>query len=494
MVFNCRRSLLYYKQGVFTLKKTVKIRIDQKTWLFGKVAEADRGFATQHGASGSKYALFYRGAGSAVWTIETQQDDVYDMKIGYYAKTTSYASLTLGDQIILQTFEPVIGYGSARVPMRDAGMMQNLEDSESIDIVGTLEIPKGRHELRLDVSSCTDFRVYYIEMIPRKALPAIKAKEAQAAALRPSTAPIAKEGYGLFIHWTDRTKPRYGPMKPYEEAVNDFDVEMFADQMKELGASYVIFTAEHVSDWFCAPIKAWDKYHPGKTTKRDLIADLIPALKARGIKFFMYIHLPKMANFPEAYTNGFNYTNDDINNTAVLDALCDRLCEMLTEIGTRYGEDLCGYWLDGWQMIPLKYGIDPTGPVYMASKAGNKNRLTSFAFGVRCPEFTPWQDYSCGENRVIGALPVNGYYTSGTHKGYPYHTIIVMDDDWWHDQYDTPITDPQYTADQLAPFIIGCMENGGMVSVNTAVYQDGTVSDKARAVMRQTAKLVQNRG
>jgi hypothetical protein len=378
--------------------------------------------------------------------------------------------------------------------MRDPGMMQNLEDSESIDIVSTFEIPKGRHELRLDVSHCADFRVYYLEMIPRKALPAIRAKEAEAASLRPCITPVAKDGYGLFIHWTDRTKPRYGPMKPYEKAVDDFDVETFADQMKELGAKYVIFTAEHVSDWFCAPLVSWDKYHPGKTTKRDLIADLIPALKKRGIKFFMYIHLPKMANFPEAYNNGFNYTNDDINNTDVLESLCDRLCEMLEEIGGRYGEDLCGYWLDGWQMIPLKYGVDPTERVYKASKAGNPARLTSFAFGVRCPEFTPWQDYSCGENRVIGALPVNGHYASGTHKGYPYHTIIVLDDDWWHDQYDTPITDPQYTPDQLASFIKGCMANGGMVSVNAAVYQDGTVSQKSKAVLRQTAAIVYDGG
>ena len=472
------------------MKKVIKLRSDQKTWFFGKLAEINGGLASQVGA-GSRYCLFYRGAGSAIWTIDVEKDDVYDIRIAYFSKTTAHAALVLGEQAIYQVFEPVKGYSTAMVPMRDPWMMQNPEDSEAVDMCDSLHIPAGRHELQLDVSNCTDFRVYYIEMTPRSALAAIRAKEAEAAAMRPSIEPLAKEGYGLFIHWTERTKPRYGPMKLYEDAVNDFDVEMFSDQMAEMGAKYVIFTAEHVSQWFCAPLKSWDKYHPGKTTKRDLIADLIPALEKRNIKLFMYIHLPMMANFPAAYNHeSFNHTNEEIHNIEVLDELCNRLCEMFEEIGTRYGEKIHGYWLDGWQMIPLKYGIDPTERVYKATKAGNPNRLTSFAFGVRCPIFTPWIDYACGENRVIGALPVNGFYASGQNKGCQYHSIIVMDDDWCHSQYDTPIADPQYSACQLAPYIRGCMENGGLVTVNTVVYQDGRVSDKSKAVMRQTAELV----
>jgi hypothetical protein len=471
------------------MKKIRKIMPDQKTWLAGKIASADSGLSSQKG-KGSPYCLFFRGAGSAVWTIDVEKEDTFDMKIGYYSKTISHVSFILGDQIISQAFEPVQGYCQKMIPMRDTWMMQNPEDSEAVDIVDSFHIPQGRHELRIDVSICDDFRVYYIEMIPRSALPFIKEKETEAAKLRPSITPIAKEGYGLFIHWTERTKPLYGQMKPYEQAVNDFDVEMFSDQIAEMGAKFVIFTAEHVSLWFPAPLKVWEKYHPGCTTKRDLIADLIPALEKRGIKFFMYLHLPMMVNLPECYEGGYNFNNEQINNLNDMNELCKRICEMLEEIGTRYGEKIHGYWLDGWGGVTQKYGIDPSEKVYKASKAGYPNRLTSFAFGVRCPIFTPWEDYACGEYRVIGELPVNGYHSCGQNKGYQYHSIIVLDDDWWHDWYDTPIADPQYTANQLAPFLKGCRENGGLVSINTAVYQDGTVSPKTKAVMKQTARMV----
>ena len=471
------------------MKKVRKIYSNEKTFLAGKIASPDQGLSAHRG-TGSLYCLFFRGAGSAVWTIEAEKEDLFDMKIGYYSGTTARVSLTLGDQAIYQTFEPVKGYCQNKIPMRDPWMMQNPEDSESVDVVDSFRITPGRHELRITVSACTDFRVYYLEMIPRSALPAIKAKEAEADKLRPSIKPIADEGYGLFIHWTARTKPLYGPLMDYENAVNSFDVEMFSDQMAAMGAKFVIFTAEHVSLWFPAPLPVWEEYHPGHTTKRDLIADLIPALEKRGIKFFMYLHLPQMANFPDSYEGGQNFNNEQINNLDHMNELCNRLCRMLEEIGNRYGEKIHGYWLDGWGGVPQKYGIDPTERVYKATKAGNPNRLTSFAFGVRCPIFTPWEDYACGEYRVIGALPVNGYHASGQNKGYQYHSIIVLDDDWWHDWYDTPIADPQYSADQLAPFLRGCMENHGLVSINTAVYQDGTVSEKTMTVMRQTAKLV----
>ncbi|MCL2834684.1 MAG: alpha-L-fucosidase [Treponema sp.] len=471
------------------MKKVRKIAVDQKTWLAGKIASAQSGLCAQRG-TGSPYCLFFRGSGSAVWTIDVEKEDIFGMKLGYFSGTASNVSLILGDQIISQTFEPVKGYSQNKIPMRDPWMMQNPEDSESVDIVDTFRIGPGQHELRITVSACTDFRVYYLEMIPQASLASIKKIEARAARLRPDIAPIAKKGYGLFIHWTARTKPLYGPQKAYEQAVNDFNVEMFADQAADMGAKFVIFTAEHVSLWFPAPLKVWEKYHPGCTTKRDLIADLIPALEKRGIKFFMYLHLPQMANYPESYEGGYNYNNDQINNLGQMNELCSRLCEMLEEIGNRYGKKIAGYWLDGWGGIPLKYGIDPTEKVYRATKAGNPGRLTSFAFGVRCPIFTPWEDFACGEYRVIGELPVKGYHSCGQNKGYQYHSIIVLDDDWWHDWYDTPIAEPQYTADQLAPFLRGCMENGGLVSINTAVYQDGTVSPLTKAVMRQTARMV----
>jgi hypothetical protein len=33
------------------------------------------------------------------------------------------------------------------------------------------------------------------------------------------------------VHWTSQTMPRHGDPKPYDQAVTDFNVDAFADQM-----------------------------------------------------------------------------------------------------------------------------------------------------------------------------------------------------------------------------------------------------------------------
>ncbi len=470
-------------------KKIMPLRYNEKTWLSGRIAETTGGFASHRGAQA--YCLHFRGDGSAVWTVEAARQETFDLKLAYFAgKAAARVTLRLGSQTVCQVFPPVNGYASQQIPMRDPAMMQNPEDCESVEVVDTLTIPEGIREIHLQVETRGEFRVFYLELIPRSAKAAIEEKEAEAARLRPSIFALAQKGYGLFIHWTARTKPRYGEMLPYEEAVNAFDAERFARQAEEMGAQYVIFTTNHGSEAFPAPLTAWNKYHPGKITARDLPADLITALEKRGIQLFLYLHIPHMAGFPSDYGTSFNFTNTAMRDTAAQSEICGRICEMLEEIGLRYGEKLAGYWLDCWQPMVLKYGTDPTEQVYKAAKAGNSRRLTSFAFGVRCPTCTPWQDYACGETRVIGMLPKEGRYAGGQSKGYPYHSILVLDDDWWHDFYDNPIADPQYSADQLSDYIRGCMKNGGLVTVNTAVYQDGTVSPKTMDVMKLTKKRV----
>lgn len=477
-------------------KKIMKLRNTEKTWLSGVIAEAVHGGASRRG--GAPYALNFYGSGSVIWTVSADQDEIFEMKIGYFAKNgPAGAALVLdGQKEIRQTFQPVKGYASVMVPMREPTMMQSPDDCESVCVVDTFFITKGIHEIRLDIQTAGEFRVYYLEMLPCSAKAEIAAKEAEAFAARPSTAPIAAAGYGLFVHWTSRTKPRYGEMLNYEDAVNAFDTEQFADQVQEMGAKYVIVTTAHLTVDFPAPLKKWEYYHPNTTTKRDLIADLIASLSKRNIAFFMYINMHRMGDGLRGFSgfengvSGYNFTNIQMQDIEARDELCDVMCKILEEIGERYGKMLKGYWLDGWQSVILKYGTDPSERLYRASKVGNPDRLTSFAFGVRCPTFTPWQDYACGETRVIGALPVDGKYARGQNKGYPYHSILIMDDDWWHDLYDTAIADPQYTADQLVPYLKGCRENGGMVSLNTAVYQNGLVSPKTREVLRQTAALL----
>ena len=93
------------------------------------------------------------------------------------------------------------------------------------------------------------------------------------------------------VHWTKQTMPSQGEPKPYDQAVADFNVEAFADQMKQTGAGFVVVTTSHTFQYFPAPLESLDSILPGRTSRRDLVADLAAARGKRGIKLMLYYHL-----------------------------------------------------------------------------------------------------------------------------------------------------------------------------------------------------------
>ena len=85
--------------------------------------------------------------------------------------------------------------------------------------------------------------------------------------------------YGLMVHFLPGDQYQY---------IESFDAETFADDCKESGAAYVLFTITQ-SGYLCVPSAMHDKY-TGKDTsgQRDLIMDISNSLEARGIKLCLY--------------------------------------------------------------------------------------------------------------------------------------------------------------------------------------------------------------
>ena len=108
---------------------------------------------------------------------------------------------------------------------------------------------------------------------------------------RADFAPLRDTGYGIGFHWTTWTLPRDGEtVKPFEQAVDDFDVDAFVAQAVEAGAGHVLFTATHALHWLPAPHPEVDRILPGRTCRRDLIGEIADGLAAQGIKLVLYYH------------------------------------------------------------------------------------------------------------------------------------------------------------------------------------------------------------
>ncbi|GCD93162.1 alpha-L-fucosidase [Embleya hyalina] len=99
--------------------------------------------------------------------------------------------------------------------------------------------------------------------------------------------------YGLFVHYVPgRTVTPGGVVVHDSNALaNAFDANGFADDLAATKVQYVVFTAWHAGMVALYPSRRmldWDL--PGHRVDRDLIGDMITAVKAKGIRVYLYTH------------------------------------------------------------------------------------------------------------------------------------------------------------------------------------------------------------
>ena len=170
--------------------------------------------------------------------------------------------------------------------------------------------------------------------------------------------------YGLFIHWVAcGPGARYDSMLKYPDGssirgtnVNDWanaiDVEKVADEIETLGFEYAVVTDFHGFGTMLHPSAVSDRWRgKGFASDRDVIGELIAALKKRGIGFILFTHPvcghryqdAKELGWHDDPKTGYKKWNDFIN-------------EIYAELAERYGNDMMGMGFDG------TFGIIPNGP------------------------------------------------------------------------------------------------------------------------------------
>jgi hypothetical protein len=348
---------------------------------------------------------------------------------------------------------------------------------QRIKVLSEVLLPKGNQKVELKSTGLatgkTLLNIRALELVPVSAYQSIEKENKKAVASRASIEWLTKCGYGVMFHWTSQSVNPDGSNKPYEQAVNDFDVKKFADMIEETGAGYVIFTIGHAEQYCPAPIKSWEKCHQGKTTKRDLIEEMANALNAKGIRLICYMNSYGTAKFNRVDNNEFYKTFTDI----------------LKEFGDRYKEKVAGYWFDCWYQIFEGFPDIPFEDFFKATKTGNKDRIICLNSWIY-PSVSPWQEYWAGEVASPIAVPEKGFMKGGPAPDLPYQTLLIMQPYWVQEKAEMP--DPRFNSSELSQYIRNCMKNGGVVTINMGIYQNGTVGEKALKVMKEVKQQIRS--
>ena len=434
----------------------IPVKTDAITYLYGTKATSIEGEAENQNGN------FYKITGSArlEWTIQVSAAGIYEVNITHSVKSAqdgNCVAIVSGNSQITYTLQPTHGAWGV-----------GSHSYERITLTDTLDLNAGSQMVTLTVPETAtgdpvmNFRC--LELIPVAARATIQADIDAAHRARANTDWIVDDGYGLMFHWTSQSVGRDGSIKSFDRAVADFDLDAYVTMVEATGAGYVLFTVGHAEPYCPAPLAHWEKYHPGHTTSRDLIAEMADALEARGIKLMCYFPTHIVAKRGQVDGKTFEMINHDV----------------MTEFGQRYGKKMVGYWFDGWYQCFDEYPDVSFPDFFNACKAGNPDRIIALNSWVY-PAVTEWQEYWAGENASPVKIPRNGTYERGPGTGLQFQSLLIMEPYWV--QQKTKMPDPRFTVDELSTYIEDCMENGGAVTINLGIYQDGTVGEKALEVM-----------
>ena len=443
----------------------ISIKIDQKTYLYGtKAAHKNGDWTIQSGDN-----MRWKGNSEITWQINVVRDERFNLYLNAWIPESSKnisVILTTGSESVEFQLQSTKGLGL------------NGQNFERIKYSPQVRLKKGIYEIVLKSTNIAagtfvmDLRA--LELEPVAALPQINADLEKAIASRASTEWLTKAGYGVMFHWTSQSINPDGSHKTYFDAVNSFYVDKFANMVEETGAGYVIFTIGHAEQYCPAPIASWDKCHPGRTTQRDLIGEIADALNAKGIRLILYMHSYGTARF-KIDDNPTFFTN---------------FKSILNEFGNRYKERLAGYWFDCWYQISEGYPEIPFEEFFNATKIGNKDRIIALNSWIY-PPVTPWQEYWAGEVASPVAIPINGFMTNGPVPDLRYQALLIMEPYWVQEKAEMP--DPRFTSTDLSQYIRNCMNQGGAVTINMGIYQDGTVGEKALKVMKEVRQQIRTK-
>lgn len=292
-----------------------------------------------------------------------------------------------------------------------------------------------------------------------------------------SQAWFREQKWGVFTHFLYHEQNKSGSVTnmgkgetDWNECIDLFDVPRFTDLLAEAGAKYLMFTLQQGTRYLCAPNATFDRitgYRAGEAcARRDLIGDILKALQKHGISLFLYFTGDGPYQDPMAGKK-MGYTSQKEHVTM---SFVENWAQVAREYSMRYGSAIKGWWVDGcydW------FGYNDTllKPYAEAMKSGNPDALLAFNGGVlaKVGKRSIYDDYTCGEMNEFVDLP-----SQQSIDGAQWHILAplgVSPDG--QGAWCKPGC--QHTAEYMRQYVHNVNDQGGVVTIDIALYRDGSL-------------------
>ncbi len=301
--------------------------------------------------------------------------------------------------------------------------------------------------------------------------------------------------YGMFVHYgvkltrnPDGSIPATG-----DQTADGFDAKSLAEDLKRFGVEYVIFTVWHANTHLLYPSAASDRWFPGHSVQRDLIGEMIQAVKAQGIAVLLYTHPRDGHDFSEqdAIATGWGAAGKPFTpnpNPATFDRKRwnDFINDIYAEMLDRYGAEIVGLFIDE------------------GSAKGDSESVVDYprlrkTIKSRNPELVMIHNYygnlySCdmGEKEYWNW----GEFASADGRTWPSHTMpvaTVITKNWWAEApLGTPVV--RFSVEDLYRYTVlqaGTCIDGGGVQFAAGPYVGGGWETGVAETMTALARLIE---
>lgn len=304
----------------------------------------------------------------------------------------------------------------------------------------------------------------------------------------PNTDWFSQAGWGVFVHYLwdvqnvgNRANTMGKPPVSWDECVKEFDTEKFADQIQQTGAPYVFFTMMQRTRYLIAPNATYDKltgYQPGEAcSKRDLVEDLYRSLNKRGIKLMLYWTGDGPRQDAQA-ANGMGGWNGNVTDEYV-----QNWADVVAEYSRRYGDKVNGWWVDGCY-AHIGYNDKRWGILAAGLKTGNPKAIVALnnPSMSHANSGTDHEDFTTGEVNAFTDIPDERW-----RDGKQFHVLSFLGPDW-----GTPGL--RYNADYLTDYVGAVDDAGGVVTIDVALFRDGSIDAKQQATLKAMSAALKQRG
>lgn len=296
---------------------------------------------------------------------------------------------------------------------------------------------------------------------------------------------MQKGPFGLMVHWLKATAPKEGRhITDWNEKVDRFDLDTMIDTVADSGAGWLIFTLGQNEGVYNTHNDYLESILPGRCSRRDLGLEVARACTERGIRFVAY--LPAEVRLQDEGIRGaFGWGE----TPAELEVFQDRYQKFIRAFAEHLGEHLHGWWFDGcYQCVRSGFTWDNTRFDWDAwggaVRAGNPEAVYAMNPGANTYQPVSMdEDYLGGEANDLSVKPGGPTVPLIGEPCVQWHALTYLDCVWGHSHVGE-MPPPRFWNDELFAWVKTCHLNGGAVTLNVGIYQDGSIDPKTVAQLQ----------